>query len=796
MLVPHDLGRLLLRYPHAQDDAAETCRLAAPDFRRRGVTDKKLGCTEFVGACDPNCKLGPTGDGVGHYVQGETDIGYLVHYENDAKKATAPAREVHVTDQLDPNLDWTTYQVTSAEVCGYEVAVPPGSQTFTTTVPAVVKTKDMQDPSYPNCRPLDTRVDVEVRGEFNPATGEAKWHFVGRDPTTGAAGDFLPPNVWEDDPATSWDDRVSPQGEGLVRYSCKPKATAAAGTLVTNKASIVFDQNPPMETEEVFHTLDTAAPTSAVSALPASSVTNFTVSWTGSDEANGSGIAGYTIYVSQDGGPYQVWLQDTTKTSEQYVAEPGHEYRFYSEARDLVGHTEAQPYVHDAATTVGGGARGTFPAGTCMVSIPLVPTETDPKKCLGFETNKWVRWDPALAKYVAYAVDATHFTWFDASTPGKGYWARFAADTSVVVDGTPPSASDPYVISVDPGPSGGWVGIGCPRLTDVLWQTGSGAIQVRKGVETKTLAEAWTAGWCEDTAWGYKPGGAYELVRDPSVLPEGARDRLEPWQGYWFNASGPCELLLPAVSTSSAATSVKPARWQKGEWSMALRASAGGAVKAEAVVGQLKQARAIEGPPPFGDYVELTLVDTRQPLAVDLKDIKQKPAWTLQARTLLQDTDVTLSWPDLSRMPHEYRPVLTDMTTGERRYMRTTQAYTYRTGSEGDTRRFGLEMAAKGAYTLTVTGVVAAATGSGAVDVRVRLSAPATLDVEVLNIAGRRVGTVCHGKQCEAGVATLSWNGSGESGARLPGGRYIVRATARGEDGQQVSALGMLQMSR
>ena len=36
---------------------------------------------------------------------------YRVDFENDPT-ATAPAQRVDVTDQLDPNLDWNTFQLT------------------------------------------------------------------------------------------------------------------------------------------------------------------------------------------------------------------------------------------------------------------------------------------------------------------------------------------------------------------------------------------------------------------------------------------------------------------------------------------------------------------------------------------------------------------------------------------------------------------------------------------------------------------------------------------------------------
>ena len=36
---------------------------------------------------------------------------YTIGFENDPKKATAAAQAVTVTQTLDPNLDWTTFQL-------------------------------------------------------------------------------------------------------------------------------------------------------------------------------------------------------------------------------------------------------------------------------------------------------------------------------------------------------------------------------------------------------------------------------------------------------------------------------------------------------------------------------------------------------------------------------------------------------------------------------------------------------------------------------------------------------------
>ncbi len=69
----------------------------------------------------------------------------------------------------------------------------------------------------------------------------------------------------------------------------------------------------------------------------------FNVSWAGSDNPSGSAVADYTVYVSENGGPYVPWLEDTTLTSAPYPGQPGNTYSFYSVAVDNAGNQQSAP---------------------------------------------------------------------------------------------------------------------------------------------------------------------------------------------------------------------------------------------------------------------------------------------------------------------------------------------------------------------------------------------------------------------------------------------------------------------
>lgn len=136
------------------------------------------------------------------------------------------------------------------------------------------------------------------------------------------------------------------RGMGSINYSIRPLPGLPSGTVIENRAHIVFDLNDPIDTPLVRNTVDAAAPTSHVEPLPTSqTATTLTLNWGGSDDANGSGIAAYDIYVAVDSNPFALWLEQTTTTTATATVQPGHTYSFYSVATDNVGRREAAPAI-------------------------------------------------------------------------------------------------------------------------------------------------------------------------------------------------------------------------------------------------------------------------------------------------------------------------------------------------------------------------------------------------------------------------------------------------------------------
>ena len=283
---------------------------------------------DYVSSLDPNDLVGPAGIGVSRALARHAYLPYTVYFENVAT-ATAPAQEVRVIDTLDPaRFDLSTFAFLTVGFGDTVVAAPPGAASFS--------------------RDIDLRpgraVIVRFEGSLDAQSGVLTCRFRSLDPATldpldDPDGGFLPPN------------QHPPEGEGLVSYILRAPAPLPTGTELPNTARVVFDQNPAIDTPEWRNTIDADAPASQVDPLPDfNGRTRFGVSWGGTDV--GSGVRDYDVYVSDDGGPYELWLEHTPAAADTFPGLDLHTYRFYSVARDSVGNVEPPPGQPDATTRV------------------------------------------------------------------------------------------------------------------------------------------------------------------------------------------------------------------------------------------------------------------------------------------------------------------------------------------------------------------------------------------------------------------------------------------------------------
>ncbi len=124
---------------------------------------------------------------------------------------------------------------------------------------------------------------------------------------------------------------------------------------------------------------DLSAPHSRVASLPANSPAQIAVSWAGEDDAFGTGVGSYDLFVSVNGGPFQRWLTNTRATSGLYPGAAGRTYAFYSRARDVAGNVEGAPLAPQAVTFTTGNSAPTVD--------PLVPVTVDEGGTLAFTVS-------------------------------------------------------------------------------------------------------------------------------------------------------------------------------------------------------------------------------------------------------------------------------------------------------------------------------------------------------------------------------------------------------------------------
>lgn len=278
---------------------------------------RDLICHNILASLDPNDITGPAGFGDERWITATQTLPYTIRFENDSTKATAAAQVVTVTQKLDSTLDARSFRLGSFGFANLIFTVPENRAFYSERL-------DVRD---------SLGVFVDITAGIDVTTNEAFWIFRAIDPATGQLpvfNGFLPVNDTQH------------RGEGFANYTIRPKRDAKTGDMVHAKARIIFDTNEPIDTPEIFNTIDAVVPNSRVTALPtALNSTTLTVTWSGADDSTGSQIRDFALYVSADGKPFELLEEGITDTTLVFSGDFGSTYRFFTIVRDNAGNLEA-----------------------------------------------------------------------------------------------------------------------------------------------------------------------------------------------------------------------------------------------------------------------------------------------------------------------------------------------------------------------------------------------------------------------------------------------------------------------
>ncbi|MBO9562798.1 MAG: T9SS type A sorting domain-containing protein [Niastella sp.] len=294
-----------------------------------------------VHSADPNDILGPEGYEVPKWVSINDRLEYRIRFENNPQFATAPAQNVYVNLPVHPNININSVRLGSFGFGKYTFPVPENTSYYTTRL-------DMRD---------SLGLFVDLTAGIDITKHEVFWIFKSIDPRTGQAptdamAGFLPVN---DTAITRFNDSIPKPGEGFVNFLVTSKRGLQTGDTVAGKAVIVFDTNEEIPTNTWTNTIDAVAPASRINLATVQSDT-ITLHWAGQDDARGTGVREYALYVSENGGVFTLFRNRIRGTSATFTGNPGNSYCFFTLASDQVGNLEGLKTTGDLCARLESGS--------------------------------------------------------------------------------------------------------------------------------------------------------------------------------------------------------------------------------------------------------------------------------------------------------------------------------------------------------------------------------------------------------------------------------------------------------
>jgi hypothetical protein len=409
---------------------------------------------------------------------------------------------------------------------------------------------------------------------------------------------------------------------------------------------------------------------------------------------------------------------------------------------------------------------------------------------------------------------------------GKGYFTRFGATASVGVVGTP-TDTETYTIDL----STGWNLIGHPFSNQANISDPAADISIASSAQTTfsytapngqqrlnvPLSQAVNDGAVQQVVYSYtgsNSGGAY--------IQGGI---IKPWFGYWFRAYVPVQMTLryPGGATRalkasgkggdkfrSVTTADREAIAERrieskalNDWRIQIAAMQGDLRDTDNAIGIAQDANDAfdnkydtEKPPMMTQvkalYVSIAGNDATGRATSFADSIKaangQKKTWEFTVETTGGNGEVTVYWPNISRLPRGIEPMLVDVATGKRVAMRSVSSFRFAPSGRAQ-RLFRVEVGPPASLPLDIMNLRSVPSRSlNGVSYRFNFITTRSVEVnaEVKTLTGRTVKRFR--TRATGGTETsIVWDGRDERGAQLPPGPYVLSIGARDEEGRLVN---------
>lgn len=274
---------------------------------------------------DPNMITGPTGYGNDSIISTKDRIDYKISFENSPDFATAAASRVTINCPLHEKADPKTVRLGQFGFGDFIYEVPELSSHYNNRI-------DLAD---------TLGVWLDVTAGLDIEKNEVYWIFQSIDPETGVQPNdttgFLPVN-----------DTLTGCGEGFVSFSITTFEDTKTGDTITERASIVFDENDAIPTNTCTNMFDAVAPTSVLCGDTTGVYSNYVLNFKALayDDEGGSGIGNVELFVNADKTEYVSagrMVKDSVSDTLRGSFNIGFSslYQFVCLATDNVGNKEA-----------------------------------------------------------------------------------------------------------------------------------------------------------------------------------------------------------------------------------------------------------------------------------------------------------------------------------------------------------------------------------------------------------------------------------------------------------------------